>query len=250
MLVVKDTDTGEEHEFPGPPAPAIPVDQNEIIPAVSGVYFAYATRDGENECVYVGESKNMRQRLEHRPELRETVIGVLECDRSQRKRLESLYIAVLNPRLNAQASSNHSPQELSEKAKSLILRATEENASKSKSGRAHYITTSRLCHARPKSVRAAWKVLAAEGKIDICGDFATVRRQDVGRFPEEPCFIVLTGRDGEPKGKSHKWLGKDTACRMWSTGGLPTHKSWDHRPSPPTEVCNQCSKDRRQAAKF
>lgn len=248
MLIVKDTESGLELEFPGPPVPSVAIDDNMSMPDCAGVYFAYALNDGRWDCVYVGESKRMRRRLAHRPELHGVRLGFLECDAAIRKRLESLYIAVLNPRMNAQSSGNQGHKSVDDETCRLVLDATVANASTSKSGRAHYMTTARMCHVRPKLVKSVWKSLVIAEKIDVVGDFAMVRRQERGRFPSGEGFIVLTGIKGEPRGKSHGWLGKDTACRMWSTGGLPRHKNWDHRQEPPTEICNQCRPRRQQGA--
>jgi hypothetical protein len=248
MLIVKDTESGLELEFPSPPLPSVAIDDNMSMPDCAGVYFAYAFNDGRWDCVYVGESKRMRRRLAHRPELHGVKLGFLECDAAIRKRLESLYIAFLNPRMNAQSSGNQGHKSVDDDTCRLVLDATVANASTSKSGRAHYMTTAKMCHVRPKLVKSVWKSLVIAEKIDVVGDFAMVRRQEQGRFPSDEGFIVLTGIQGEPRGKSHRWLGKDTACRMWSTGGLPRYKNWDHRHEPPTEICNQCRPRRQQGA--
>ena len=29
------------------------------------------------------------------------------------------------------------------------------------------------------------------------------------------------------KNKAHFWDGKDTACRLWSTGGMNKNRKWD-----------------------
>lgn len=46
------------------------------------------------------------------------------------------------------------------------------------------------------------------------------------------------------KGKNraaHIWLGSDTACRMWSTGGIPKRKSFVLEPdSGDLRVCHMC----------
>lgn len=42
------------------------------------------------------------------------------------------------------------------------------------------------------------------------------------------------------KQKSHIWTGKDTACTMWSTGGLVVEKQWLETATPPRPVCQMC----------
>lgn len=64
------------------------------------------------------------------------------------------------------------------------------------------------------------------------------------KLPPKPGFIVLTLPSGRIKGKSHIWTGVDTACRMWSTGGLLQHKRWDYYIAPPTQICTLCHPER------
>jgi len=52
------------------------------------------------------------------------------------------------------------------------------------------------------------------------------------------------GIKGFPNGRSHLWLGDDTACRMWSTGGLNQKKRWGFYLAPPTEVCQNCHQEK------
>lgn len=248
MLVVRDTDSGVEVEFPGVPSPEVPIEDNKHIPQTSGVYFAHAAKGDGWECVYVGESKNMRRRLECRPELAGTRLGFICCDRQDRKRIESVFIAFLNPRLNAQSTRVQGRRVADDEVCQLVLEATKANANLSRSGRAHYKTTARMCHMRPKDVRPAWAVLARAGKISISGDFAVVQRGDNEGLPSQEGYIVLADTNGDPRGRSHGWIGHDTACRMWSTGGLPRHKRWTHSSTPATDLCNQCANVRRQKA--
>jgi hypothetical protein len=63
-------------------------------------------------------------------------------------------------------------------------------------------------------------------------------------LPTNVGFIVRCTPTGEPKRKSHIWLGTDTACRMWSTGGLIQTKRWDYYIEPPTEICTLCHPER------
>lgn len=176
MLIVTDTESGVTSEFPSPPGPSVPIENSSEIPVTHGVYFAYSRRGSDWECVYVGESKNMRQRLSNRPELRNVRLGFLKCGFSERKRLESLFIATLNPRLNAQSSKCQGKRALDESVCELVMRATEENAAESKSGRAHYMTTARICHVRPTMVKLAWSELDKAMRLRVRGDFATIGR--------------------------------------------------------------------------
>lgn len=48
-------------------------------------------------------------------------------------------------------------------------------------------------------------------------------------------------RAGVPIGKPHIWTGLDTACRMWSTGGLNQNKQWMFYDFAPTALCRNCT---------
>jgi hypothetical protein len=174
MLVLMDTDSGLKEEFPSPPPPTVPISDKKSIPACHGVYFAYAKRNDGWECVYVGESKNMRNRLSHRPELGGVTLGFLRCEFHARKRLESLFIAALNPSLNSQSVSGGGRKGVSGDVLEMVMRATRENAATSKSGAAHYATTARLCHVRKNVVLAAWRQLDKALRIRRKGDFAYI----------------------------------------------------------------------------
>jgi hypothetical protein len=39
---------------------------------------------------------------------------------------------------------------------------------------------------------------------------------------------------------AHVWVGEDTACRMWSTGGLRQHKFVFAEDAGGRETCNNC----------
>ena len=64
-----------------------------------GVYFSY-NEDGS--CHYVGESKNVTQRVtKSRDEIGGRRIGLVKCEPQDRKRIEAFYVAMLNPPGNA-----------------------------------------------------------------------------------------------------------------------------------------------------
>lgn len=42
------------------------------------------------------------------------------------------------------------------------------------------------------------------------------------------------------RGSAHIWVGNDTACRLWSTGGLVCVKSFEWMPEPDRKVCKLC----------
>lgn len=46
----------------------------------------------------------------------------------------------------------------------------------------------------------------------------------------------------KPKGKYHYWSGQDTACRLWSTGGIKQDRAgWTVTDKPPArELCHMC----------
>lgn len=240
MLCVIDTETDVRQTFPGPPAPEVPIYETKRIPDAAGVYFAYKEdRNSGWECVYVGESKRMRGRLANRPELTGLTLGFVVCEPRERKRLESLYIAALNPKMNSQSSQCQGPASADLDVCELVYEETESLISERKKERVHYKTVARQAHMRQSMVKAAWKMLAGNGRLEVYGDFAAI--PNAQRFPGTKGFIVLENGLSEPSGKSHAWNGKDTACRMWSTGGLPRHKRWGYYAETPTAMCSQCN---------
>ena len=85
--------------FPPPPVPHEARD--DLIPASAGVYFIYEDRS----IVYVGESADLRARLRRHPHITSSRnVAVIECEASQRKRLEAFYIGVFNPLLNREST--------------------------------------------------------------------------------------------------------------------------------------------------
>lgn len=46
----------------------------------------------------------------------------------------------------------------------------------------------------------------------------------------------------KPKAKYHHWNGRDTACRLWSTGGInQARPGWTVAPTPPLRpLCHMC----------
>jgi hypothetical protein len=42
------------------------------------------------------------------------------------------------------------------------------------------------------------------------------------------------------KSKSHIWTGDDTACRMWSTGGLNRTRRWVVEDKALRPICTMC----------
>ncbi len=48
-------------------------------------------------------------------------------------------------------------------------------------------------------------------------------------------------RNKGTKNKTHIWTGEDTACRMWSTGGLASSKGYTvHQGTDGHEICHMC----------
>jgi len=87
--------------FPPPPQPCYSIDLIDQIPDCCGVYFIWES----GSVVYVGESIELRSRLRsHDHAAAGRLISFIQCDRSQRRRLEAFYIGVLDPSLNSQSS--------------------------------------------------------------------------------------------------------------------------------------------------
>jgi hypothetical protein len=87
--------------FPSPPSPDWNRASNRLPPDCAGLYFVY---EG-GECVYVGESVNLRQRMSGHPHVnKHRNVGFMQCSANQRRRLEAFFIGLLDPRLNSQSS--------------------------------------------------------------------------------------------------------------------------------------------------
>ena len=88
--------------FPPPPPPEFSASDLRKAPEAAGVYFIYDA----DEIVYVGESLCIRNRLaNHDHALKNRHVSVIQCDKSQRRRLEAFYIGVLNPVLNRESTA-------------------------------------------------------------------------------------------------------------------------------------------------
>jgi hypothetical protein len=50
------------------------------------------------------------------------------------------------------------------------------------------------------------------------------------------------------KNAAHYWDGKDTACRMWSTGGMNQGRKWSVHDDPGEHpICTMCANVRKNA---
>lgn len=63
-------------------------------------------------------------------------------------------------------------------------------------------------------------------------------------LPNKAGYIVRCNIKGNPSGRTHLWTGDDTACRMWSTGGLPSKHKYRFFIAPPSDFCINCHADR------
>ena len=98
-MQISDIYQAAKYFFPPPPIPH--GEATDCIPASAGVYFIYE----DQSIVYVGESINLRKRLRRHLHLTPSrKVTVIQCDVSQRKRLESFYIGVVNPPLNREST--------------------------------------------------------------------------------------------------------------------------------------------------
>lgn len=49
-------------------------------------------------------------------------------------------------------------------------------------------------------------------------------------------------RDSNPNATAHHWDGHDTACKMWSTGGMNKNKKWSIRAASGSHpICTMCA---------
>ena len=108
--------------FPPPPPPEFPSSDAAKAPRCPGVYFIY---EGD-EIVYVGESICVGDRLANHPHATHfRLASVITCEKIQRKRLESFYIGLINPRLNRESTSRCQTVYSAPSAKSLVRRIAE-----------------------------------------------------------------------------------------------------------------------------
>lgn len=55
-------------------------------------------------------------------------------------------------------------------------------------------------------------------------------------------YFYRVGNKNPQKVAAHIWLGNDTACRMWSTGGLSPNKTWEKSENTGgRRVCQMCA---------
>lgn len=48
-------------------------------------------------------------------------------------------------------------------------------------------------------------------------------------------------RDQGTKNSAHFWIGTDTACKMWTTGGMNQRRKWSVHSDPGTHpICQMC----------
>jgi hypothetical protein len=114
----------------------------------------------------------MRGRLSNRKELRGTKIGWFCCSREERKRIESWYIAILNPRLNCQSVVRADPSKTAAHFGEEVLQATIANGWHGRDKSAHVATVAKATYLSVKSVRSAWKSLQSKGVLKVKGDYA------------------------------------------------------------------------------
>ena len=92
--------TAEEiASMPAEPTQTYEVDEVRAMKPFCGVYFAF---NNDGSCHYVGESINVTKRVtKNRPEIGDRRIGVIECERNDRRRIEAYFVAMLDPPGNA-----------------------------------------------------------------------------------------------------------------------------------------------------
>ena len=87
--------------LPTPPPPTHTAKEVNKLEPFSGVYVAW---NDDGTAHYVGESINVPSRVQaSRPEIGDRLIGVVQCDKNERLRLEALFIGLLNPAGNSQS---------------------------------------------------------------------------------------------------------------------------------------------------
>lgn len=88
-------------EIPPPPVPEFSAKDINKMPPFAGVYVAW---NSDGTAHYVGESINVPSRVQAaRKEIGDRLLGVVQCDKNERLRIEALYIGLLNPAGNSQS---------------------------------------------------------------------------------------------------------------------------------------------------
>lgn len=88
-------------DIPPPPPPMHKAKEVNQMEPFSGVYVAW---NDDGTAHYVGESINVPSRVQaSRPEIADRLVGVVQCDKNERLRLEALFIGLLNPAGNSQS---------------------------------------------------------------------------------------------------------------------------------------------------
>ena len=89
-------------QLPAPPPPQHTVAEVRRMDSFCGVYCAY---NDDGRCYYVGESEDVTKRVSKaRLEIGCRRIGVVKCDRKERKRIEAYFIAMLDPPGNSNST--------------------------------------------------------------------------------------------------------------------------------------------------
>lgn len=89
-------------KFPAVPDATHTVEMVRRMRSFCGVYLAF---DEDGTCHYVGESEDVTKRVARsRPEIGERMIGLVACQPHDRKRIESYFVAMLDPPGNAASS--------------------------------------------------------------------------------------------------------------------------------------------------
>lgn len=79
-----------------------------------GVYFSF---DADGSCHYVGESVDVTTRVSRsRSEIGDMVIGLIKCERHERKRIEAYFIGLLDPPGNSQSTASQIANERAKRA--------------------------------------------------------------------------------------------------------------------------------------
>jgi hypothetical protein len=87
--------------LPSPPPPQYTAKEVNQMQPFSGVYVAW---NDDATAHYVGESLNVPSRVQaSRPEIGDRMLGVVQCDKNERLRIEALFIGLLNPAGNSQS---------------------------------------------------------------------------------------------------------------------------------------------------
>lgn len=67
-----------------------------------------------------------------------------------------------------------------------------------------------------------------------------VRKEDEAKATARGFLVKMVHKSIFDKAVAHVWTGEDTACRMWSTGGIPHRERFEVVDATDLPICAMC----------